>query len=948
MTQDTGQIRENVFQRRHAEAMQALIWALSVKNKEQQAQIEALHVKHKEALKEDAELQKVYRAATKAVIAQLNQKISEDKFKEAVDEVIAYEKAYLEDLERKATRHKLSIFFAFFMALGCGTTIAGSNFLMGAEHGWIANIGFLSAVAIVSLPIIISVTMANWWLGVRAVADLENTNKDAYKILENKLGPYSKRKWILFAIGMLLIELYNGIWLNFKPSKTKKKYTVGIVLRGLLYGTVLLGSFIYAFFAFAATYNLGMGIFDFLITKGLATSGGFQTAAITSSFFGMLMAIPTYITMKIIYFVYGKNAVTEGEGPLDIINSIPGANKPGLFGLSLKHWFIICGALIIASVAFMTYAATAPLAAWLHLAGMATGAKPLATVIIAFAFVGNVPFFLGSAAKSFKQLFDPREQLKDSSSKWFPYIRFWNAVLNALPAVVGILAFCGLIALPGPWTLLLPIVLNFIISPAGGVASYFANSNGTPTMYQFDPAKQLSKFHLRQLTKLGKGEELSGNYEALSPNVQLHAEYVGAKVYMDEASKGLSMPILAKSLHCVVSKNADKLESDHKVALYNALTNPPMNLLSRTYSFFIHDNVHYTQKIFPYDYLNRIEKFASNSAKERLYDAALEGGGNATLLYRNLLGKGAVNQTFDIAELSLGSNAKLFWKSYSTKDTAEQERIIQNIPVNYRSQPQIQELLMKHSQPEVRKGLIVDMPQHGITLASKDGDQNIIRYLNNNLKNPGEFAYKHFHAENILESNLITGFLGKNLMFPVVLLCSAITSAAKYVARRIPFLAPIVAEPVDIYQYFTELADEKTRIKYLSDVLSGYIDTYPSDKSAAISLQKIINGQGNVDFAEGEAGCLRSGTVGRVFALAGKIPSIKEKLLAALDRADAREKNNEVVQPKAQQSEIILLRNDEQKPSNHGIYHGRFRVENAVFPCVSKPNNPPLLTRAAN
>lgn len=889
---DSSNIREDMFQKQHAEAMQALIWALalvkaraqSLTLKEQQ-KIEAIKIQHKKALEDDTQLQ----AAMDAIDQRITNQIYDSDLNKAIDTLKKHEQEYLEDLERKATRHKLSLFFALFMAIGCGTTLAGSNFLMGVQYNWIANVGFLVTIAMISIPIVLVVSMANWWLGVRAVPDLENKNRDPYRLSKKLLGEYAGWKAPAFTVTMFLIEMYNALTYNFEQSdkekreetKKRKSWRNSLTMRFFWYLAVFLGAVIYGFFAFAATYNLGMGFLEVLRLYGLAgnSSLSFNAAAYTSAGFGILMAVPTYITMKVIYFISAKSWMDPDGGPIKIIEEVPGWDRPRLFGLNLKQLFIIAALMIVMAVGFMTYAAVDPLGAWFKLAGMGSGANILATVTIAIAFIGNIPFYVNCAAKSFKQFFDPREQLESNNSKWFSGVRFWNATMNALPAIVGVLAFLGILGLSGPAALIVPVAVNVFIAAA---ASYFANSNGTPTMYQFDAAKQVSKYQLSQLSRLSQlknGESLEQTpYEDMTPGQQLDVEYYGAEIYLKEYDATAKMPKLASALHQTLGPGL--LNDSEDVALYQAFNQSfasgATQIFARTWSAFSHDNVRYTKYLFPYDYLSRIEHYGSDQVKQKLYEHALFGGKGRTAAYRGLLGIGGVGTSRQVftQDFLFGADAELFWKAYSVQDVKLQHETINRIPANIRKEPEVQERLMQHSRPETRKTLVAEI--------AKTNKINIPYLHDNNLDKVGKWkaAHKVFSKGG-------TRFGSENILFPAYLVIDSVVNMVSWAMRRLG-LGRYIADPLDAYQYLSETADLQTRKTFLNDVLCGYMiskSTSSRHFNIAEKLRLIIDGDDTVKFSPAEISELKSGLVGRVFDIASTIPEIKSRLQNVLNKS---------------------------------------------------------------
>lgn len=891
MPQSTPHIREDLFQKQHAEAMQALLWALYIAKQNQaisdenKAAIRKLAAKHRAAFEKEQAFKDTY----DAIEARLEQARSNEAINKAIDALKQYEKEYLEDLERKATRHKLSIFFALFMAIGCGATMAGSNFLMGVQYNWVANMAFLATVGLISLPIIMVVAMANWWLAVRAVPDLENMNRDPYKLSKRLLGEYKWWKAPLFALSIALIEIYNGIFFNFQEARHESeegyaRWYNSFPVRMLFYLTVFLASAIYAFFAFAATYDLGMGIFELLKVQGIIGGGGFTAAASTSVFFGILMAVPTYITMKTINFLSAKTWMDPNRGPLKTIEEIPGWKKPRFLGMNLKQIFIASALMIIISVGFITYAAADPLSAWLKMAGMTAGdgVGVFALVTVLVAFVGNIPFYVNSAANSFKQMFDPREQLNSKTGKWFPYIRFWNATLNALPAIVGVLAFMGVLGVSGPFALLLPVALNLFIA---GAASYAANSTGAPTMYKFDAAKQISQYQLSCLDKLKEGQKIE-LYQDMRADQQLKIEYFGAQTYLHEGNPNAKMPALATALNQLFIKNV-MFDSKDKQVLYQAFNEPfrktAFRGLARTFSALAHSNVRYTNYLFPHDYLSRIEYYASEPIKRKLYDHALLGGGDAMSPYATMLGmhipKKEQPKTLVIQDFIFGADATLFWKAYGVRSSDEQLAIIKNLNGQLRTDPQFQEKLMQHSKPETRKEVVKSIARieyfHSTKLAEADKWRG---------------AYRLFHKENYLQLNALTGFWGKNLIFPFILMADGVASMGSWALRRMS-MGNAVAAPLNIYEYLTELADDETRKIYLCDVLCGYMmtpGTTTQQTDAAEKLRHIILGDIGISLTSDDAGEIKSGIVGLVFDVAASIPEVSERLKIALDNVEGK------------------------------------------------------------
>jgi sterol desaturase/sphingolipid hydroxylase (fatty acid hydroxylase superfamily) len=863
MAQD---IRESQFQKQHAEAMQALIWAIS-QDSISEATINEISRTHAKALEEEEELA----SAWALIIAQ--------KPDDAIALLKQHEKDYHEDLNRKASRHKLSIFFALLFAIGCGATIAGSDFLIGLQYGWIKNIGFLSAIAILAFPIIGVVGLANWWLGVRSVPDLENQNKDPYLLLKNRFGePNSLLKRVFFAVGIVGIEIYSALVINFKtPKKAEENRSP---FRYFWYLTALIAAVIYGFFAFAAIYNLGLGIHSFLMLKGVVGSDSLGAAAIGSAVAGIVAAVPTYMTMRIIYLLNAAKWFNEGEGPFDQIRKIPGWEENNLL------WkFGAAAVLIITGVAFTTYAAVTPFAHWLQVAGMTTGVFPLAYATIAIAFIGNIPFYINTAARSFKQYYDPRQLLQNNNSKWFPYVRFWNATLNAIPAIVGVLAFFGMLGLSGPLALAIPVIVNVVVAAA---ASYFANSGGSPTMYQFDPAKQISKYQqlrLNQLKNLGEldatlypdflyEDELETESASISIKDQLNMEFVGAYVYAYEADRAAKMPPLAIALHKAV--NGKSLSQVEQQLLYKNLTTSvlgrPSEAASRLGSAFFHSNVRYTNSVFPYDYLRRIEDFADDKIKKTLYDAAItEGNGIFCESFRSLLSI-PLKSPGNVYKLKsndyvLDNDAPLFWKAYDARESSEQRAIIHAMQGADQNK-NVRELLLKHSKPEVRKELMkakvgIDSLAHG--------------YMTEKLSNQGNYAYQLFKKENRLELIPFAGFMLKNLAFPLVM----VRYAYNQIFANVPF-------SMSFYNYLTEGADDNTRQQFICDVLMGYAAANDSKSQLATKLYNIIkNPEGEHTLDQEDLPQLRSGFLGRILQVCSTLPVVKMRLIDALDKCEA-------------------------------------------------------------
>lgn len=894
----SDQISQNLSQKQHVEAVQALIWAIHLlKKKQNNEQITAqeleqyrkLGLKHKAAFEQEPQLRGIYN--------QLNPDFEYNpQAKTIAAELQKYEKDFLENLERKATRHKLSLFFAFFMALGCGTTLAGSNLLLAHEQGVLGVNAILFSLVIISFPIIAVVTMANWWLGVRDVFNLENKNKDPYHILKNRFGAYRWYKWPLFALGYILIELYNGLGLNLEEDSKPRNYTINKMLRVALNFTVLLGALIYAFFAFVTTFELGMGIFELLKTRGLASSSGFGAASGTSAGLGILMAIPTYITMKIIYFISARAMTTQGEGPSDIIDKIPNANlrttyKFRLFGRdfeipmpTLKEKFYFGAFFVIASIGSQTWAATEPLAHWLSMAGMAQGATILAGGLIGLAFIGNIPFFFTSAAKSFKQMYDPLEKLKFANNKWFPYIRFWNAVFNAIPAVVGFMAILGVASLNPFAFIALTIIGNVILSYASGEASYYANSNGSPDMYQFDPVKQRTQYNLAQLEELSHDRKAYLSGEELTADEQLETEYLGAKSYSEQKSdKGeIAMPRLTNSLYRVLTR--DKLEARHQVSLYQALVHPPVTrYFTRLFSAIFHGNARYTQYVFPYDYLSRVERFASDEVKSGLYDAAFVGGGLEAAWHKEILSGVKPDLSTDYLDrFTRGPVAALFWKAYSVKSAKEQIAISHNLS-RYQYEPLFADQILKHSRPEARDQI------YGSQL--KDTAPGFA--VSNSVA-----CYQAFTSANYWSLNWPTmSFWVNNLSFPFVMLMSGMRAVFSVAAQYIPVLGYLSTDEVSVHQFYSELASDEARKTYLSNVLEEHLKTHSSDTEARVLMNIIKDAAYVGQFDQNKSSSLTSGLVGMVFSLAGAIPSVRSRLEGALTGQGSQVKQAVVEKP---------------------------------------------------
>lgn len=636
-------IKENLFQKSHADSMQALIWALTLlKEKhvylspdEKKAITELGHARF------DQETSLA--AAYQSVLDNLENPVQATIIK-TINKLRLDEEAYQEDLARKATRHKLSLFFAFFFALGCGTTVAGSNFLMGASYGWTSNMGFLMALGLTALPIIACVSLANWWMVVRLVPDIENANEEPYlkvrkamiALLGKRFGEYSKYNALFYAIGIFFYEIWNALAYNFKQTVAQKEEAKNRTLKESvkLYfwrTVVFFGALIYAFFAYAATYKLGMGLFELFSPgstagAGLATAGSWGLPVIMSAVAGIFMAIPTYMSMKTLYIRMASVWMDQIKGSTALIENIPGANSPDRwwFGKPLLFWFKIAAVAIIISIAFTTYAATDPLGAFFQGMGMAAGiAGPLSIVTVAIAFIGNIPFYWHCTASTFAQNFDPREQLNASNSKLFPYVRFWNAVLNSIPVLVGVLAVFGVIGLTGPFApliMFLPIVLNVAV---GAIASYGANCGGSKSMYQFDPAKQISEYQLAQLDALSFEQKIAPPKDLEGDN-HLLAEYFGAYRIMYKKNAARELSPLASALQKVILNNKDKyplseLEEKmiHEAARPNAFTVITRSI-SRLFSAFYHDDRSYVSGLFGVDYLHRIQKFGSPALQERL------------------------------------------------------------------------------------------------------------------------------------------------------------------------------------------------------------------------------------------------------------------------------------------------------------------------------------------
>jgi len=375
--------------------------------------------------------------------------------------------------------------------------------------------------------------------------------------------------------------------------------------------------------------------------------------------------------MKTLYIRMANVWLDKVKGSTALVENIPGAKSTQRWwlGQPLLFWFKAAAVAIIISIAFTTYAATDPLGAFFQGMGMAENiATPLAIATVATAFIGNIPFYWHCAASTFAQHFDPRERLNSTNSKLFPYIRFWNSLLNSIPVLVGVLAVFGVIGLSGPFApliMFLPIVLNLAV---GAIASYGANCNGSKTMYLFDPAKQISKYQLAQLDALSFDTRVAPPKE-LNADDHLCAEYFGAYKIMLEGKATSQMPNLATALRNVILNDLEKHPVDNKV-LYQAVTGSVTTKMSqlfvRAFSAIFHDNVRYTKSLFPVDYLNRIETYASEEVRGRLYDAALAGGDENTADYSALLAQ--PNTVTTLPNLVSGVHADLFWKAYSTKD----------------------------------------------------------------------------------------------------------------------------------------------------------------------------------------------------------------------------------------------------------------------------------------